>query len=317
MFKHLRNRIIVINMLTTTVVLFSAFSAIYFNARIAHGPEIPEAEISKIETESDNQRVTEYVVKKVNDDRRNNLNSLLFSLVVSGLAIEVIIFLVSLYLASEAIKPVRETYEAQKDFIANASHEIKTPLAAISANLEAADISDNHWIDNAIIKVDELTTLNNELLTLARADSIDQAKNEVEIDLPEFIDDMLAPYEPQIQKKHITLSVGRSGLKKPVIKINEPAFRQILNILIDNAIKYTNQKIVANLTDTSFIIKNDGTIIKSKDIDRIFDRFYQTDKNKAGVGLGLAIAKQVADKNHWRLSASSTDKYTTFTLKFK
>lgn len=91
---------------------------------------------------------------------------------------------------------------------------------------------------------------------------------------------------------------------------------QILDILLDNAIKYGEQNLEIHLTKTSLSISNDGTKVKTEDLEKIFDRFYQTDKSKEGSGLGLAIAKTLCDQNGWTIKCSNQNNYTTFTVCF-
>ena len=92
---------------------------------------------------------------------------------------------------------------------------------------------------------------------------------------------------------------------------------QILTILFDNAVKYCDKAIELNVKSRSISVKNDGATIPSEDLPHIFERFYQSDKSSEGVGLGLAIAQSLAEKNHWKLSASSSEKTgTIFTLEF-
>ena len=99
------------------------------------------------------------------------------------------------------------------------------------------------------------------------------------------------------------------------IKINLADFEQILSVLMDNAVKYSDQKIVVELDEHNLRISNDGARIPTDKITHIFDRFYQVDKTSDGVGLGLSIAKSLADKNHWKLEAKS-NKETAFMLNF-
>ena len=98
--------------------------------------------------------------------------------------------------------------------------------------------------------------------------------------------------------------------------IAEADLLQILDILFDNAVKYSKSVILIEVTDKSIVVSNDGKVLSSRDYDRIFDRFYQVDKTAEGSGLGLAIAKTVADQNGWKLKAGSNKKMTVFTLGF-
>ena len=145
----------------TSLVLVVVFTAIYISStRMANNrPPMPNDRREEFSEDVEN-----FVEKSIEEEREIASRELLIMLIVSGVAIEIIVAFVSYYLADEAIKPVREAYEAQKVFIANASHEIKTPLAAISANLEAADITGNKWISNVEKETAKLTALNGELL---------------------------------------------------------------------------------------------------------------------------------------------------------
>lgn len=167
MFRRLRNRLIVINVVVTTLVLAIAFSTIYIVAKNVAG-ERPMVTKETVEFSPD---MSQLVVERILVDRKAALNSLLASLLLVGASVEVAVVMLSYALAEAAIRPVKEAYETQKVFISNASHEMKTPLAAISANLEAADIEGNRWIDNTIHEVKWMTQLNNELLALTRADN--------------------------------------------------------------------------------------------------------------------------------------------------
>ena len=80
---------------------------------------------------------------------------------------------------------------------------------------------------------------------------------------------------------------------------------QVLDILIDNAIKYGDKKIAIVLKQKELSVTNDGTVVEKENLEKIFDRFYQTDKTKEGSGLGLAIAKALSEQNNWQISCES------------
>lgn len=317
MFKKLRNRIVGISMLSTTIVLVVAFSVIYSTvAANTKNRPMPKPQFNASVIFEDNERssFSEEMGLRIKEDREEGLRVLLVSLIVSGISIEVLVFLFSLYLANQSIKPVKETYNAQKQFIANASHEIKTPLAVIQANLEAADIKDNEWVNNAMQKAEELADLNNQLLALARVDANANKSKKSEIDLSKSIDNLVKPLKPQMDKKGIECTIEKISTRK--VTLDSAAFKQVLNILLDNAIKYCDKKISITVDSHEVRIKNDGTTIAPEKLTHLFERFYQVDKTKSGVGLGLAIASEVANKNGWKLSAESDKKSTSFILKF-
>lgn len=308
MFQKLRNKLILINLGITTLVIVVVFTFIYVTlTRSADNrPPMPE---QKIELYSDD---VENVVRiSIENEKQAAAQNLLVTLIASGVIIELIVAFISYFLAEEAIKPVREAYEAQKVFIANASHEIKTPLAAIAANLEAADITGNKWISNVEKETAKLTALNSELLSLARTDLMNDVTVE-EVDLSKVINEVAESYTPRLN--------GRTLKKKIVlprkVRINRGDFVQILNILLDNAIKYSDSKIILSCDEHNLSVKNDGAMIREKDLSHVFERFYQVDKTADGVGLGLSIAKATADRNGWSLEAKSGKKMTEFILGF-
>lgn len=315
MFKKLRNRFILTNLALTTVVLVAAYSAVYLIAANNSASRRPIPSDAPAYTSEIENIINEHI----ENDRKKALSSLLLTLISTGIATELIVFIISTYLAEEAIKPVKEAYESQKLFIANASHEIKTPLAAIKANLEAADISGNHWLDNASLEVEKLSNLNGKLLSLAKSDISTDSIILTDLNLKTFINDELKSFSSRIKKENITLKTAfklSSSGKSWKRKLNKADFSELLGILVDNAIKYSASNISLSVSEKELKIKNDGTTIPEENLKHIFDRFYQVDKSKSGVGLGLSIAKSLADKNAWKLSASSDKTSTEFTLTF-
>lgn len=305
MFKKLRNRLVLINLGVTSIVIFIVFSAIYIFATNSANSR-PFDSIPNYY--SDN--IKNVVMISLTNEKKAAADSLLSTLIGAGIALETIVFLVSYLLAEEAIKPVKDAYESQKIFIANASHEIKTPLAAISANLEAADIKNNKWIKNVEDETNKLTTLNGELLRLARTDLVSEVKIE-EIEIGELTEKTIEGFEPRLKSKQLT----RKILNHERIKLSKTDYVELVSILIDNAIKYSDRKIFISLDAREFMIKNDGAFIPEKDLPHVFDRFYQSDKSSEGVGLGLAIADSVSKRNNWKLSVESKKGETTFRLK--
>ena len=308
MFRKLRNKLIFINLGITSLVVVIVFTVIYISStRIADNrPPMPNDRREEFSEDVEN-----FVEKSIAAERQTAARDLLITLIISGVAIEIMVAFISYFLADEAIKPVREAYEAQKVFIANASHEIKTPLAAISANLEAADIKNNRWISNVEKETAKLTILNGELLTLARTDLVNTVILE-EVDLGAALNREIKTFEPRLNRIDFEKKIPTSEK----IKINVADLLQIFNILLDNAIKYCDKKIRVNLAGRALVVKNDGALISEKDLAHIFDRFYQADKSAEGVGLGLSIAKTLADRNGWKISVKSSDSETEFVVKF-
>ena len=313
MFKKLRNRLIWINFTITTIIITVVFSIIYLTAErsASNRPPMPDKVQVNIENNTNQNNIEQLISVSIAEEKAAASKQLLFTLISAGLAIEIMVVLVSYYLAEEAIKPVKDAYENQKVFLANAAHEIKTPIAAISANLEAADIQNNKWISNIETETQKLTNLNNELLTLARSD-LNHEINLVEINLENTLQKYLESFKPRLKKQNLIIKLNYPEK----IKINQTDFLKIVSILMDNAIKYSEKQIIIELKPQVLKITNDGKTISRQDLPHIFERFYQSDKSSEGVGLGLSIAKSLAEQNHWQISATSHQNQTTFLLTF-
>ena len=315
MFKKLKLKFILTNIITSTAVLLIAFSSIYFVAKSSSDRRPVKPAFEGAAFEQFNKEMNAQIAA----EREESLRTLLISLIVSGIAVESIIALLSIYLAEQSVKPVRDAYQAQKDFIANASHEIKTPLAVIQANLEAADIKNNKWLDNVSKKVEDLAELNNQLLALARSESFDEEIKESEVNLKKLVMNSVEAFDPKADEQNKSITFSFSIPDDYKVKLNRKAFEQILNIYIDNGIKYAKNTVGINVKKNRISVISDGKPIAESKLPHLFDRFYQADKTSEGVGLGLAIAKSVAEKNGWKVYAEVEKELKTniFVLEFK
>lgn len=304
MFRRLRNHLVVFNLFVSTVILVISFTAIYMVVSNA------TAERARLTASNDLYPATflQTLDERMRLEREAALDSLLSTLIVTGLLMEAAVAIFSYVWTQEAIRPVKQAYDSQRTFIANASHEIKTPLAAIEANLEAADIKGNRWIDNVRTETRALAALNQDLLTLTRIDSVPAPASET-FALRAAVDQVIAPFAPRLQ--HRTLRLDLPELDLTATKSD---FTQLITILIDNAIKYSRHKIWVRYRDGVLSVENDGATIPADTLPHLFERFYQGDKSREGVGLGLAIARSLAERNHWQLTVTS-DHTTIFSLK--
>lgn len=305
MFRRLKRHLVVFNLGVTTLILIAAFSTIYM---IVRGNVEAQALFNAHSLGSSDPETVEIFNAKIKDERRAALNSLLITLVITGSIVEFCVAVFSYVWASDAIRPVKQAYESQKNFIANASHEIKTPLAAIQANLEAADIHDNKFIDNVEHEVRSLANLNQELLNLVRTDIVSTGEKQ-EVEMGPLIEDVLQNFSPRTSK----INLGTKLTTEKVELVPED-FERLITILIDNALKYCDKTVEIVYKNRTFTITNDGATIPADKLPYIFDRFYQTDKSAEGVGLGLSIAALLAEHNDWKIQVESS-KNTTFTVK--
>ena len=307
MFKNLRNKFILTNMITATIIILIAFSSIFIATAASHRTPVDMRRDSSLSDEMHDR-----FAEEIQNDREERLANLGITLITVGMIIELLVFGISYYLADKAIRPVQDAYKKQKEFIANASHELKTPIAAARANFEALGTTEQPWTDNVDAELDRAAELVNSMLTLARTDGRVATAKRKEIDLVKTVKKRAQLINARLGEKELKVVAPEEAKKV----IAEADLLQILDILFDNAVKYSKSVILIEVTDKSIVVSNDGKVLSSRDYDRIFDRFYQVDKTAEGSGLGLAIAKTVADQNGWKLKAGSNKKMTVFTLGF-
>ena len=251
----------------------------------------------------------------IREDRKEGETRLLVTLAGVGATIEIVVFVVIYHLSRRIITPVKDTYEKQKLFIANASHELKTPLAVIQANLEALDVdkSNEKWCNNIEHEVAQASSLVSDLLSLARLDAGDTHGNsKIEnFDLASEIQEHIERFRPKFEGK---ITFKTSDAKK-LYELPRQGILQVFDILLDNATKYGKKKIVVELSQDSLSVKNDGAKIDKSEREKIFDRFYQTDKTREGSGLGLAIAKSICQRDGFKIACHEEDNMTKFVIR--
>ncbi len=309
MFTKLRNKFILTNMVTTTIIMVIAFSGIYLSTMIGQ-ERMPRRELPR--EFADSSKMSDAFHDEIEKFHKESLARLLVTLIVVGALTEILVFMGSYYYAEKAIKPVKNAYERQREFIANASHELKTPIAAARANFEALGTVEQPWTDNVDMELERASRLVNDLLTLARTDGRTMESKKKDVDLAKITTKRIQIIEARIEGKKLTKSIPEKLPKK----IAEADYLQILDILLDNAAKYSKSKINIELNEKYLRVTNDGKTIAPDKLDKVFDRFYQADKTAEGSGLGLAIAAAIVKQNGWKIEAQSDKKTTSFVLTF-
>ncbi len=308
MFLKLRNKFVLTTVGVSSLIIVFAFSLVYGVAAYEQSNNafvVPNEFNSSIEM----RRV---FMRGAEQARDEHLGRLALVLVIVGVLTEILVFIVSYYFAEQSIKPVREAYEKQKDFIANASHELKTPIAAAQANFEALGTDEQPWTSNVEMELDRASKLVGDLLLLARTDGRSAEAEKKEVDAVKLVRKHAQLIEARLGEKKLELDVPKS-LR---LKLVAADFEQVLDILLDNAVKYSKTRIVVKITTKSLSVENDGQTIAADQLEQVFERFYQTDKTARGSGLGLAIAKSLAEQNNWKIVAQSEKGLTRFTLSF-
>ncbi|WP_097006653.1 sensor histidine kinase [Lacrimispora amygdalina] len=264
---------------------------------------------------------------------RNSLENLLFNCLLVFLYAVFLFFLLSLFLSRLAMKPAEQAWDQQNQFIADASHELKTPITVILANLqillahkERTIKEQEKWIINTKEEADRMKQLVEELLFLARSDSetmesVTQLKQT--LNFSELVLNSVLLFESVAYENKVALE---NELESDIILEGiEVQLKQLITILLDNACKYAgkNGKVSVVLKKTAghavFIITNSGNPILPEEQKHVFKRFYRTDQSRArkegGYGLGLSIAKTIVDRHKGSINVtSSAENGTTFTV---
>ena len=223
--------------------------------------------------------------------------------------------------SKRAVRPFEINSNRQKQFITDASHELKTPLAIISANAEVLQYKGdgNEWTQNIIDQTKHMGKLINQLLVLAKLDEVQEKSEKQEADLKLLLEETIEPFEEVATQKKVTLKLH---LEEGVtIRVNREQIAQLVSILTENAAKYVNDggKIVWRLTKTQhgavLVVKN-TTEKEIPDTKRMFDRFYRSDSSRSsktgGQGIGLFIAKKIVDSHKGSITAKAGDGMVTF-----
>ena len=246
------------------------------------------------------------------------------SYLVIALASLTLLLGVSILLAHWATLPVEKAWKQQRQFLSDASHELKTPLTVILSNaelLEQTELPDRpaRWADNILSEAGRMRSLVEEMLTLARADNMVRAAVPVEVSLSDIAADCALAFEPVAFEAGKPLEYQIAG--GTLVLGDGDKLRQLISILLDNAIKYGagGGTITLSLQKTDrqakLTVSNPGDQIPSEQLARLFERFYRADDSrgeKSGFGLGLPIARTIAAEHKGTLKAESDAVSTRF-----
>ncbi len=264
-----------------------------------------------------------FLDRRTEDNLRYQLYQI--SLVIYAVCIlagAVIAFIFSVW----AVKPVKTAFTKQRQFIADASHELKTPLAVINANIDVleGEIGQNTWLEYIKSESARMNSLIKDLLLLAKYDSKENLYEFVEFDLSRSLISAILPFETLVydQGKKLSVSIPDGVLYKG----DENRIKQLILILLDNALKNSDEgdeilvKLEVNGSKKIITVYNTGTGLDNKDCEKIFERFYRADSSRAretgGYGLGLAIARTIIEAHKGKIYAEGKKgawaKFTAF-----
>lgn len=214
--------------------------------------------------------------------------------------------------SKRAIRPFVENVERQQQFIANASHEIKTPLAVLSANTDLLAMmgTEAKFVDSNKRQIKRLNSLVEQMLILSRYDEGEAAATKEEVDLVAVTKAIVEEILPVLNEKGLRLEF--TGEAQTIVTTNKSAMTELIRILLDNAMKYTvgEPVITVEAKRNQLAIGNETEPMTKEQVSQIFDRFYRVDSSRnrmtGGSGLGLSIAQKIAETNNVQLTAELT-----------
>lgn len=251
---------------------------------------------------------------------------LIISIIITVIAL-IFTYFISRKISILLIKPIEDTLSKQKQFISDASHELKTPLAVICANADTleGEIGKNKWLYYIQNEVNSMDKLVNSLLSLARVENNSNNKDDFKsFDLSKTVLGTSMVFESLAYEKGIELindiqeNINYKGIDEEI--------KSVISILLENAISHTkeNGRIIVQLkkhkNNIIINIKNTGAPISKEEEEKIFERFYRSDESRnresKRYGLGLSIAKSIVEKHHGKIKVSWESGFTIFTVGF-
>ncbi len=230
------------------------------------------------------------------------------------------VLVLMIYFSSKIVKPFSDNYEKQKRFITDAGHELKTPLTIIDADTEILemDYGENEWLKDIQTQTKRLADLTNALVLLSRMEEGQKNEMEVEFPLSDIVEEELNAFQSLAKVSGKNLS----GTIAPMISMkgDEKAIRSLITILLDNAMKYSDEE--GNIKVTLYLHKNriylsvfnTAGYISKEQISHLFDRFYRTDSSRnsqtGGYGLGLSIAAAAVASHKGKIIAETDDEHS-------
>ncbi len=253
-----------------------------------------------------------YIFLDIEEDIIGFENYMMYSVLIASLAV-VLIFILACMLSKKAVSPIVLSYEKQKRFITDVSHEFKTPLAIIKANCDVISIidGDSEWTESIKSQISRLDTLVEDLISLAKLEEEKVQLIKTEFSLSDAVSDTLNEFAPAIKNANADFS---SDISQNISYNGDEVFvRKLLSILVENAIKYNKGTLKVSLKSNAnkkvFRITNSCDNIEIGKHNDWFERFYRADESRnsdtKGFGIGLSVAKSICDKHGAKITAES------------
>ncbi|PKM62413.1 MAG: hypothetical protein CVU97_05420 [Firmicutes bacterium HGW-Firmicutes-21] len=261
------------------------------------------------------------------------LKQLVITFIFVGTSALTAFLFISIIISKLIVAPVEKSLKQQMQLVADASHELKTPITVISANTDILMANrDSHineqmkWLEYIKTEAGRMTELVNNMLFLAKTDENKLVQAKSVINLSDIVNSCILPFESISYENNKNLSINITP--NIYIKSNENAIKQLINIIVDNAFKYSDEHgrinvSVLEVQDNAVItVWNSGRPIPPDQLPHVFERFYRVDKSRSrtegGYGLGLSIAKSIIESLNAKINVrSSEESGTAFTCTFK
>lgn len=246
----------------------------------------------------------------------NSFRTFLFTSAAVSITGFLAVLILLIFLSGRIVKPFLNNYEKQKRFITDAGHELKTPLTIIDADAEVLemDIGENEWLADIRTQTKRLAQLTNSLIQLSRMEEQPDVEK-IEFPLSDLIEETVETFQAVVKTQNKNLSSRIQSMLS--MNGDEKAIRQLITILLDNAVKYSNNggRIEVSLEKQKNLILlrvfNTADYVPEKSLDCLFDRFYRADQSRnsrtGGYGLGLSIASAVVTAHKGKIQASTQD----------
>lgn len=224
-------------------------------------------------------------------------------------------FATSFVFSKIIMQPIEDMFESQKQFISDSSHELRTPISVIDANLSVvmSEYPGNKWLGYIKDENERMGKLVKSMLYLARREQKLAVPEMKEFDFSAAVTTAVLPFESVVYEARKRLDMDiEPGLK---VTGDESAVKQVVTILVDNAVKYSSERGFVRIKafhdgrDVCLKVYNTGKGIKKENLENVFDRFFREDKTRTGLkrgyGLGLSIARSIVDQHEGSISADS------------
>lgn len=265
----------------------------------------------------------DYTLVAMLDETINDSNQILLfrQILIIGSAALVVLIIISVFIARRIVRPLEENDKRQKRFVSDAGHELKTPIAVISANSELLrrESGDSEWLDNIDYENGRMSDLVKQLLILSHAENGDLPKDAV--DFSQLAEGEVLPFESLAFEKNV--KIGSEIEPGIIVEGNANQLKQLVSILLDNALSHgTGDEIGVSLRrekHTALLsVSNKAKEMDPEQLSHLFDRFYRTDEARsdadAHYGLGLSIAKAVTESHGGNIRADYKNGSAVFTV---